>query len=261
MPLEDVPQQSASSIDDDIDHLRMRLQLDVTQMKERFTQAEAAIVAAQIEFAAAQAAVKKAETRYAKYLAAFAEDVEAEAALPPVVVPTPVVAQPKPQQPKPAVAPKANGATHAATPSARASAKRGSPTVPERVAAAMGDGVWDAGGLEKVLANMPGEDFKSNNLRGYVSGILSGTKMPAPGLEGLFDNEGKPRRAHRFTKLERGQYRVATPEDIQNEVREIQLEHRKSIEANEAIVSENATTPADELFAEQGIDIRAIAQH
>jgi len=264
--LDDVAQQSASAIYNEIARLRGLLEVDlrtkqahVEAVQTKFDEIQAAFEEIKLVRANALAAAEAAEMQYN---AAFTVPAGPTA---PLVVPA--LASSEVSQVVVQSGTVMNGKPAAvAAPSARPSAKAGNGTqkrprtgltVPERVAAAMGDGAWDAGSLAQVLANTPGEDFKSNNLRNYLSGIFSGSRMRVPGPNGedLVGPDGKPLEVSRFTKLERGKYRVATPEDVQAEVQEAQREARRAAGSSEVIISENST-PADELFAEHGIDVR-----
>lgn len=137
---------------------------------------------------------------------------------------------------------------------AKKAAGSGSLTVPQRVAALMGTSTWTAGELQEALANA-GESFKSNNLRSYLSTTLNSSMMNVTGPDGrdLTFNDGKLVKVHVFKSVERGQYRVATDEDMQDEV-------KKLLGVSEVIIS--GASPGDKVFAEQGIDVRpAVVQH
>lgn len=126
-------------------------------------------------------------------------------------------------------------------------------TVPERVAVAMGDRVWDIDSLERALRDA-GEEFKTSNLRNYVAAILSGTKVRLTGTDGkdLCKADGSPVEVHKFTFVERSKYRVAT-------VGEKQVEACKLLGSDEVIISKTPRTPADLMFEEQGINSPDIA--
>lgn len=242
-----VSQESALPIDD-IARRFKQLERDRTEARELVQSLSDKLTAAK----AAEAKVARRFAKISKLIAALDEDDEDDSSVEHVIEAEADTEEEAPKVFTPKVLPKPNG-----TAITRPSAKRANLTVPEKVAAVMGDAVWDAAGLEKVLA-AEGIDFKSNNLRAYVSSILSSTKMFVPGQEDLLGSDGKPLRVHRFTQMERGKYRVANAEDIQEELRDLQREARKTLGANEVIISENGSnTPADELFAEQGIDIRS----
>lgn len=116
-------------------------------------------------------------------------------------------------------------------------------TVPERVAMVMGNEVWDIDGLERALRDA-GEKFKSGNLRSYIAAVLSGTKVRIMGPDGKdLCKDGKPLEVHKFVYVERSRYRVATEGDMQ-------------IEACGILGGAAVRTPADDMFEEQGIDIR-----
>lgn len=256
---EEVSQESAFSIDD-IGRRLKQLAADRTFAKEQQAAQEAALEALMLEVsakkeivAAARIAAVKAEKRFAKIIAAFADDDDQDEDVDFDEAPPAVAAEAKPGPAAPALKAASDAKTPrngkpVAVPSARPSAKRSEEpkklTVPEQVAAAMGGGVWDAGALAQVLADTGAECFKSNNPRAYLSAIFNSARIRVPGPD------GKPLEVRRFIVLERGRYRVATEEDIQREVRK----HQGS---SEVIMSENGTTPtADELFAEHGIDVR-----
>jgi hypothetical protein len=57
---------------------------------------------------------------------------------------------------------------------------------------------------------------------------------------------------HQFKSVERGSYRVATQQDMQEEARRL-------LGANDVVIS---GTPADKVFSEKGIDVRpAVVSH
>lgn len=104
----------------------------------------------------------------------------------------------------------------------------------------MGDKVMTAGEIEDALksANL---DRKSNNLRAYISTLLSSQTQP------VLDSNGKPEiqngvavTAKVFAAVERGRYRVAIP---------------LSSDDSEVLV---ASTSATDILASQGIDITTI---
>lgn len=140
-------------------------------------------------------------------------------------------------------------------------AKRSAKTVPERVADVMGEGIWDAGSLAEVLSQS-GESLKSGNLRTYISNVLNSTKIHVQGPDGmdLRKPDGEFVQVKKFVAVERGKYRVATPDEIQREVQSI-----LGAEAEVAEVDSQSQpcTPADVMFKEQGIDIGPVvnAQH
>lgn len=95
-------------------------------------------------------------------------------------------------------------------------------TVPQRMAAVMGDQAMSAGQLVEAL-EAAGEVFESTNLRTYMSTMLNSTMMGVTDTAGkpILGGNDKPLKVHTFTVVERGIYRVSTKEDIQREVNEL----------------------------------------
>lgn len=91
-------------------------------------------------------------------------------------------------------------------------------TVPQRIAAIMGTKTWTAGELVDALESS-GDKLDSNNLRGYVSTTLNSACMNLRGSDDVVVKyaDGKPIKVHMFKAVARGQYRVATAEDVREE--------------------------------------------
>lgn len=252
-------QQQQSNNAADIEDLRSKLLKQLTANKARNRAAEIALAAAQAEVQESRELTAASETQFNAYNNLFPpsgsqKGGKGKAAAPvAVAAPTgktngsgPVKAN------KPASGGKA-GRVVISRPAKKA-AGSGSLTVPERVAALMGTSTWTAGELQEALANA-GESFKSNNLRSYLSTTLNSSMMNVTGPDGgdLKFNDGKLVKVHVFHSVERGQYRVATDEDMQAEV-------KKLLGVSEVIIS--GASPGDKVFAEQGIDVRpAVVQH
>jgi hypothetical protein len=139
-------------------------------------------------------------------------------------------------------------------------------TVPERFGALMGDKVWDGPSLEKKLIEANDDVSKSNNPRSYILSVWSTATTRILGTDGdcLKDHKGKIVKVHCFVSVDRGRYRVATMEEMQREAAAILAKRAgKEPPARDPIsepvsepVSESERTPADDVFEEQGINIK-----
>jgi len=261
-----------ANLNQEISRLRSILDGNVKEARERLVKAEDGVKAAQAELEAARAVAASLEKQFNDFSATF---------------PAPAVSAQKGMKSKPVLVgkngtpagkPSSGGklalAPAKAKPTGKATGKAGGkvaigrvvikplvtrassdePTVPERLAKAMGRHTWTAGDLQGELEKI-GEVFNSNNLRSYLSTTLNSTMMNVATPNGdLRDGEGKLVKVHVFKAVERGQYRVAKTEDVQAEV-------KKLLGASEVIVGDSNAS-ADQVFAEQGIDLgRAIPQH
>lgn len=222
--------------------LRTLLLEQLEGTKERLRSAEAALAAAQAELVSAKTIATAAEAEFKSYNFPAAPSVQKGKGKPTVAA----VSGGKPNGSSPKALNKPSGGKVGRVVISRPVKKTSGPmTVPERVAALMGGNTWTAGELQEALANA-GESFKSNNLRSYISTTLNSSLMNVLGADGseLKLNDGKLVKVHVFKAVERGQYRVANEEDIQEEV-------KKLLGASEVVIG-----GADKVFAEQGIDVR-----
>jgi hypothetical protein len=84
-------------------------------------------------------------------------------------------------------------------------------TVPEQVAAAMGDKAYDAAGLEPVLQKL---GITSNKLRAYSSSIFAAKAyVLGPDGKDLRRDDGSRVEVRMFVAMGKGRYRVATPDE------------------------------------------------
>jgi hypothetical protein len=95
-------------------------------------------------------------------------------------------------------------------------------TVPERVAAAMGDSAWDVHALEHALRSVGDPVTRSNNARSYITSTLDTATQRVQGTDGrdLLDAQGKPIKVRVFRPAGRGKYRAATRTEIEHEAHE-----------------------------------------
>jgi hypothetical protein len=236
------------NISEEITRLRTLLSKQLNDAKARLSVAQAGLSAAQTELEAATVDADMAEKQFADYNVLFQKQPAAAAkgnAKPgpvgkSVANATPAKAAKVVVQNKPKGAPgrpkQAAGGSIAGT-------------VPERLAYVMGRRIWTAPELEAALETA-GVHLKSGNVKSYISTTLNSSMKNAKGPDGteLKGTNGKPIKVHVFKNVDRGHYRVATAEDTQIEVAEIRV--------REAAGDDEGETPADELFAKRGIDVR-----
>lgn len=261
------------SIIDEINRLRGRLVEELEEVRERLKMADAGVAAAEEGVAIAQREREAARLDVAEKEKQFT-DFNTTFPAPPVAVqkakktgPSTAVSKPaggsKVASGKPAAVGKPAATVVAGQPKkiggrvsikAPSRATSGDMTVPERVAKAMKRSVWSAGDLVEELERV-GEKFNSDNMRSYISTILNSSMMAVECPDGsdLCDSAGKRVKVHAFTAVERGQYRVATADDVLKEV-------QKLLGASEVVYGDRH----DEEFAAQGIEHRPaamMAQH
>jgi len=132
-----------------------------------------------------------------------------------------------------------------------AAAPETSMTSPERVASVMGDKIMSVGEVEAALAKARVK-FKSKNLRAYLYTLLHSSLKTATDPrtgEALTDpRSGDVVRVHVFTGVKHGHYRVATPEDIEQEIGP-----RRSTASGKKPPKAAREIPADQVSREQEI--------
>jgi len=237
---------ASPNITEEIKRLRGLLSKQLQDAQLRLSAAQAGLAAAQTELEVASAGQASAEKQFSEYNALFQQQQQQPAAIGkangkagPVAKPGPVAKSAAPA--KAVVHGKPKGSVGRPT-----TQSVNSGTVPERLAAVMGRRIWTAPELHDAL-EAAGVHLQSNNIRSYISTTLNSTMKNAPA--DVRGRDGKPMKVHLFTNVERGRYRVASQEDIQAEIQKIR-------EA-EAAEGADGSTPADEVFAQRGIDVRA----